>query len=375
MIYLDYHAATPLCDAARSALTEALDVHGNPSSLHGIGRNARRHLEAARGHLADAIGAVPGDVIFTSGGTESCNAMVLGARIDGSAPERVVTTQVEHPAMSEAINRLESEGAEVVRLAVPEGKPPAAEALCELLTAKTLVALQWVNSETGTLFPIAEYAKACLRSGALFVVDACQALGRVPINVASLPGLSAMAFASQKIGGPGGAGALWHPRDVSLVPRELGGAQERGRRAGTPAVGAIMGFGAAARVLPERLERMNDVARWRDRLEQALLAHGASINGAEAPRVASVVDASIPGWRGDILVAALDVEGIAASSGPACSSGVTTRRKVLSAMYPEQSWRSRHSLRLSLGPETLCEAKITKAIAILDEVLSRITDA
>jgi len=354
VIYLDHHAATPLLPEVRAAMAAA--PWANPSSVHAAGREARRALEEARAAVAGGIGAKPADVVLTSGGTEACNLMVHGLR-----RRRVVTTRVEHPAVLRAV------GDDAVLLDVPRGVPPSPAEVAEALTADTLLAVQHVNHETGTVFPVAQYAEVARAAGATFVVDASQALGRVPLDVREL-GAHAVALTAQKIGGPAGAGALWVSREVELAPAHVGGAQERGRRAGTQDVRAHAGFAEAMRRLPERLAAMPRVAGWRDALEATLVARGAEVNG-EGPRVASVVDASVPHWRSGVLVAALDVEGLACSAGAACSSGVDAPSAVVEAMYGRE--RAEQALRLSLGPEDLDDAKVHAACSILERVLRR----
>ena len=200
------------------------DAWANPSSVHGPGRRARALLESARRQLAEAIGAEPADVVFTSGGTEAVNMAVLGAA-DGQPLCRVVTTNVEHPSMAESVAALGRAGLAVARLELTGGEPPslaALEAAIDQADGPVLVALQWVNHEVGTCFPLAAYAELCRARGASLVVDATQALGKLPVDVAAL-GADAVAFASHKIGGPAGAGALWLPgrkkRRWSRLPR------------------------------------------------------------------------------------------------------------------------------------------------------------
>lgn len=370
MIYLDHHAASPMSAAAREAVARARErAWANPSSVHAAGRAARAALEQAREEVARAIGAVPADVVFTSGGTEACNLGVLG--LAAGAPRRVVTTRIEHPAVSEPVAALERAGAEVIRLDVPEGRPPSLEALDAALEGAGLAALGWVNAETGTVLPVPAYAERCRARGVPLFVDATQALGKLEVD-ASRTGASALALAAVKIGGPPGAGALWVARGTPLEPRALGGAQERGRRAGSLDAAALAGFGAACAAVGARLAAMAEVACRRDRLERALVAHGAVVNGAAGPRVATVTSVSVPGWRGSRLVAALDLEGLCASSGSACSSGVDAPSPVVAAMSPSEPWRAESALRLSLSAETT-DAEIDEALCILERVLARRT--
>jgi cysteine desulfurase len=349
MIYLDHHAATPVCDAAQEAMAQARAAGwANPASVHAAGRRARALLEGARRQVAEALGVEPADVVLTAGGTEACNLGVWGL----PRPARVVTSQVEHPAVARAVARLEGQGAEVVRLGVPAGRAPDPDTLARAIgPGSTLVAMGWVNHETGNVLPVADYAQVCRQHRAHLFVDATQALGKLPVALDTL-GADAVAVAAHKMGGPPGAAALWVRRGVACDPVSAGGAQERGRRAGTPDVVAQVGFGAACAVLPERLGHMATVGGLRDALEARLRALGAVVNGAAGDRVATVTCVSLRGFRGEVVVAALDLEGVCASSGAACSSGLSEPSPVVRAMHPDEPWRAESTLRLSLGPCT-----------------------
>ncbi|MCA9581609.1 MAG: aminotransferase class V-fold PLP-dependent enzyme, partial [Myxococcales bacterium] len=226
----------------------------------------------------------------------------------------------------------------------------------------------WVNHETGTVFPVEDYGAVARQTGARFAIDGAQALGKVPVNVGAFP-VDALAVASSKVGGPAGAGALWIRRGVPLTPQLWGGSQERGRRAGSPDPVTQAGFGAAAHHVTDRLGSMAAVADRRDRLEGVLRELGAQPNGG-GPRVATVTNVSVPGWKGDALVAALDVEGLCASAGAACSAGIPEPSAVVSAMYPAEPWRAAATLRLSFGPETT-DDEVERAALVLKGVLSR----
>ena len=378
MIYLDHHASTPLAAAAARAMDDArAAAWANPSSVHAAGRRARALLEDARRAIAEAVCADAADLVLTSGGTESVNLAVLGL---GARAQHVISTDIEHPALGEAVARLEQAGARVTRLRVQGGVAPSVDALAAALTANssapapqsTIVALQWVNHETGSLLPIADYAALCRARGVPLVVDASQALGKVRVDLRAL-GADAVAFAASKIGGPHGAGALYVARAVSLAPLLAGGGQERGRRPGTPDVRAAVGFGAAAAVLADRLAAMPRLAALRDRLEAALVARGAVVNGHDAgsERVATATHVAFDGLRGEVLVAALDVEGVCVSSGAACSSGLAAPSPSVLAMYPHAPWRAAGALRFSLGPEN-DERDVDAALVALDRVLARL---
>lgn len=367
MIYLDHHAATPTIEAARRAIEAAREAGwANPSSVHAAGRVSRAILERARESIARAIGARAGDVVLTSGGTEACNLAVLGIAPDA---RHVITSSIEHPAIAEAIAAL---GARLTRLAVVRGRPPSDEEVSSAITAETgLIAIQMVNHETGTILPVARYAAIARARGVPMVIDGVQALGKVPLDVAAI-GASAIAIASHKIGGPAGAGALWIARDTrDVAARIVGGAQERGRRAGTPDVVAHAGFAAACDAIPARLAAMDTIGRQRDALERALREHPAiAIHGGEGARVSTVISASARGWRGTALVAALDLEGVCVASGAACSSGIDRPSPVIAAMHEDEPWRAASALRISLGPETT-DSEIDRARGAILRVLAR----
>ncbi|MEM9727210.1 MAG: cysteine desulfurase family protein [Myxococcota bacterium] len=366
MIYLDHHAATPLMPEVREAMDRAATKGwANPSSTHAAGRAAKRYLEHARDQVAAAVASSPSDVVLTGGGTEACN---LGVRGLAEGRRRIITTAIEHPAVERSVNRLAEAGAEVVVLPVSAGIPPTPGALDALIEDDSLVAIQWVNHETGTVFPVAAYAEVCRARGARLFVDATQALGKVPVEVERL-GADAVAFAAQKIGGPPGAGACWVRRGIDLTPVLDGGSQERGRWPGTPDTVAMVGFGQAAALADARLSGQEALGALRDRIETELLGLGAVRNGS-GPRVATVANLSFEGWEGAVLVAALDVEGVCASTGAACSSGLQEPSAVLRAMYPDEQWRAGSAVRISLGIETT-EAEIIRAGTAFEAVLAR----
>lgn len=319
----------------------------NPSSTHAAGRASRRLLEAAREDIAASIGAAAADLVLTGGGTEACN---LGIRGLAAGRARVVTSQVEHPAVAESVRRLEREGRKVTALGVVEGRPPSPEALAAHLGPDALVAIQWVNHETGTLFPIEQYAHVCHAHRARLFVDATQALGKLRIDVSAL-GVDAIAIAAQKIGGPAGAGACWVRRGLPLEPILDGGSQERGRRPGTPDTLSMVGFGAACRSIEDRLAAQPRITEQRDRIEARLIELGGELNGGP-PRTGTASNLSFRGWKGALLVAALDLEGICVSAGAACSSGLEEPSTVIRAMYPDAQWRAGSAVRISLGIET-----------------------
>lgn len=369
MIYFDHHASSPVIEPARDAMLRAMPAaFANPSSVHRAGREAQRIVEDARRAVAQACGSHPADIVFTSGGTEACNLGVLGVT---SHRARVVTTDIEHPAIGKALDELGTRGSQVHKLSFVHGRPPTADEFAAALTPETtLVALQWVNHETGTVVPVEAYAAVCATRGVPLVVDATQAFGKIPIDVSSL-GATAVALGSQKIGGPAGAGALYVRRGTEVASLIVGGGQERGRRAGTPDVVALAGFGAAAANISDRLTSMKRVEDLRDDFEGWLLARGAVLNASEGPRVATVTNVSFQGVRAEVFVAALDVEGLCVSAGAACSSGVAKASPVLLAMHADEPWRAESAVRFSFGPSTTRE-ETEAAKGIVSRVLERI---
>lgn len=319
MHYLDANATEPLRPEARAAMAAALDVTGNPSSVHGAGRAARRVMEDARETLAARFGGRPADLVFTSGGTEA-DALAIHAL---GAGRRIVMSATEHDAV-----RAASPGAAI--LPVDRTGVADLDALEALLAGGSLalVCLMLANNETGTLQPVAAAAALCRRHGARLHVDAVQAAGRMAVDFAAL-GADSLAISSHKLGGPAGAGALLLcPDAASIAPLIAGGGQERGRRGGTPPVAVIAGFAAAALAAGDA----GSLAPWRDAAEQAALACGAVVCGAGAPRLPNTTCVALPGVRADAQVIALDLAGVAVSAGAACSSGKVASSHVLEAM-------------------------------------------
>jgi cysteine desulfurase len=324
VIYLDANATEPLHPRARDAVLAALTAVGNPSSVHGAGRAARRMLEDAREAIAARFGANPAGTVFTSGGTEADALAVHALTREAGAPCRVIVGATEHDAIRAAapaaailpVNRDGIADLAVLDKLLGQGGP-------------ALVCLMLANNETGVLQPIVDAASICRRHGALLHVDAVQAAGRIPVDLTAL-GASSLAVSSHKLGGPQGAGALLlAPGLETIAPLIAGGGQERGRRGGTPALPAIAGFAAAAAVPSPDRDR---IATLRDALEAACLDAGAIAIGVGAPRLANTACLALPGVRADAQVIALDLAGFAVSAGAACSSGKVATSHVLQAM-------------------------------------------
>ncbi len=348
-IYLDYNATAPLRAPARQAMLAAFDLGGNPSSVHAEGRAARALVETARRDVAALAGASPREITFTASGTEAaCMALSPGLSAPGVAPlRRLILGATEHPCVL-AGHRFAAEAVETAPVG-PDGVLDL-EALRKLVEAgpPPLVALHAANNETGVLQPVAEAAAIVHAGGGLLVCDAAQAAGRLPL--AAFRDADALLVSAHKFGGPKGVGAFVALREglAMETPLVRGGGQERGRRAGTENVAGIAGFGAAAREVAAGLEAEGArVAALRDACERALPAE-AVVFGADAPRLPNTLAFAIPGVAAATLLMRLDLEGVAVSSGSACSSGKVAQSHVLAAMgvAPELA---AGAIRVSLG--------------------------
>lgn len=350
-VYLDYAATAPLRPEARDAMLAALSERwGNASSVHRAGREARAALEDARARLAAVIGAEPGEIVFTRGGTEADNLAIFGrARARPASP--VACSAVEHRAVLEAVRAV----AETPRILPVDGDGVVSiDAVRAVATeVPSILSVMWANNEVGTIQPIAEIAAACAEAGVVFHSDAVQALGKLPIRVDRIPA-DLVSFSAHKVGGPKGIGALFVRRGTALHPLLHGGGQERGLRPGTEDVAGAVAFAVAAELAEtERDAEMARLAALRDTLEAGLIERvpELAVNGRGAPRLATVCNVSVPGADPELLLTALDLRGIAASSGSACSSGAVTPSHVLQAMgiAPELAGPS---VRFSLGRAT-----------------------
>ncbi|MGE3158693.1 MAG: cysteine desulfurase family protein [Xanthobacteraceae bacterium] len=349
-IYLDWNATAPLRPQARAATVEALDLLGNPSSVHGEGRAARHLVEGARRQVAALVGADPESVTFTSGGTEA-NALALTPSTPG---EVLLVSSIEHPSVL-AGGRFDP--AQVRQVPVTADGRLDLAALTETLLAAgrpALVSLMAANNETGVLQPVSQAAAIVHEAGGRLHVDAVQAAGRIPLHINEI-GADLITVSSHKLGGPKGAGALIRRSQVPAVePLIRGGGQERGARAGTENVAAIAGFGAAAAAAMAGLAaEAAHMAALRDRLEQGLrsISPEAVVFGQEAVRLPNTTLFSVPAMKAETAVIAFDLAGVAVSSGAACSSGKVTPSHVLAAMGVPPPL-ARGAVRISLGPTT-----------------------
>ena len=367
-LYLDHAATTPVRPEVRDAMEPFLaDRFGNPSSSHGPGRAARAALETARERVAAALGAEPDEIVFTGSGTEADNLAVLGHwRARGGG---VAVSAIEHSAVRRAAASAAREGAPVATLAVDEAGRLDLDALTETLQGDTrLVSVMAANNEVGTIQPVAEIAAWCREHGATFHTDAVQAVGHVPVSVAGI-GCDLLAMSAHKFGGPKGVGALYVRRGTELAPLLHGGGQERGLRAGTSNVAGAVGLATALdAAVAEQAAEARRLRALRDRLESALTGsvEGLVVNGTGAERLPHVLSVAIPDLDSDVLLASMDLAGLAVSSGSACHSGASAPSHVLLAMGVEAD----AVLRFSLGWPTT-EAEIDRAIAVFREVAER----
>jgi cysteine desulfurase len=357
--YLDFNATAPLRPEARAAMMAALDVAGNPSSVHAEGRLARLLVEEARQEVANLLGAGARDVAFTSGGTEA-NIFALSPWIevagDHHPRDRLLVSAIEHPSVRcggsfppERIEELSVSASGVIDLEALEHRLSAVAGAGE----RPLVSIMLANNESGIIQPIGAAARVVHAMGGLLHVDAVQAAGRMPCSIADLDA-DLLTVSAHKLGGPKGVGAL--VRRDGVVPRPIvrGGGQERGLRAGTENVAAIAGFGAAAAAARGRLaQEAVGMRALRDRLEAGLRAISSDtvVFGADAERLPNTVLFAVPGAKAETAVIALDLEGIAVSSGAACSSGKVQPSHVLKAMGVDPRL-ARGAIRVSLGPQT-----------------------
>ncbi len=375
MAYFDHAATTPMLPEAIEAMTRALSTTGNASSLHTSGRRARRLVEEAREDLADALGARPSEVIFTSGGTESDNLAVKGIYWSRrtSRRRRVVATSVEHHAVLDAVQWLaEHEGAEVTWLE-PDGlgriRP---EALRDALDDDVaLVTAMWANNEVGTINPVRELAASAAERAVPFHTDAVQAVGAVPVDFAE-SGASALTLTGHKLGGPYGVGVLLLGRDVATTPVLHGGGQEREVRSGTLDVPSIVALAAAVRhVVDRQAETAAELAALRDELVASVrrVVPDVSVNGDPVHRLPGNAHLTFPGCEGDSLLMLLDAKGVECSTGSACTAGVAQPSHVLLAMGVDPVL-ARGSLRFSLG-HTSTAAEVRELAEVIGPVVER----
>jgi cysteine desulfurase len=375
-IYLDHNATTPVDSAAAEAMMRALqDLFGNASSVHYYGQQAKAAVDTARSSIAALIGAEPSEVIFTSGGTEADNFAIRGAAeaLEHTGRKHLVTSGIEHEAVLNTFKALGRRGWRTTILPLDASGIVSPDRLSEAISDETaLVSIMHANNEIGTIQPVAELARISHARGALFHTDAVQTAGKIPLDVRAL-GADLVALSGHKFYGPKGAGALWVKRGVRLMPFLAGGKQERNRRAGTENVPGLIGMGvAAARAMEKMPTEGRRLAALRDRLERGILAAvpNTEVNGARDTRVPNTTNISFDRVEAESLLIALDLEGVAVSTGSACSSGTLEPSHVLKAMNLP-SHRAHNSIRFSLGAANT-EAEIDHVIAILPKIVSKL---
>ena len=357
--YLDHAATTPMVPAALEAMRQELGQVGNANSLHASGRRARRVVEESRETIAQALGCRPGELVFTSGGTESDNLAVKGLywarRSADPRRVRVLTTAVEHHAVLDPVHWLgEHEGAEVELLPVDSEGRLVLDALAAAVerdpASVALISVMWANNEVGTLQPVEEVVALASAHGIPVHTDAVQAVGVLPVDVGAC-GVDALTLSAHKLGGPVGVGGLVVRRELVLEPLLHGGGQERDVRSGTLDTPAIAGFAAAVELaVKQRVEHAERLAGLRDAMVAGIEAQvpDAVLNAAGAQRLPGVAHLSFPGCEGDSLLMLLDARGIECSTGSACSAGVPQPSHVLLSMGRDER-AARSSLRFSLG--------------------------
>lgn len=345
-IYLDYNATAPLLPSVRKAIAESLEWIGNPSSIHGFGRHVRKHIELAREQIGQLVNTDATHVTFTSGATEANNWVLFNA-----PATRVLISAIEHASLIDASAARDNTAIIPV---TPQGivDLTALETLLQQSNEPTLVCVMWVNNETGVIQPIAAIAEICRKYQAFLHVDAVQAAGRLEIDLQKLL-IDYLSLSAHKIGGPSGIGAMIYNHDTTLYKFIHGGGQERRRRAGTENILGIIGFGAAAAAARHTQQRYSELGAWRDELEQRITALNPDciVVGADAPRVGNTMQLITPHATAEKQLMALDLAGIAVSSGSACASGSVKPSHVLRAMGIADTLTS-CAIRLSMGPET-----------------------
>ena len=375
MIYLDYNATTPVCDAAREAMLPYLNRYfGNPSSVHAAGREARAAIDGARDKLAALLRVKPHELIFTSGGTESCNLAVLGlARRPSSPGGHIISNKAEHHAVLNAVEYLEKrEGFEVTWLSVSRDGIIDLDHLAAAIRSETrLVSIMTANNETGVIQPMTEISRICRDRGVLLHSDMVQSFGKIDTDLSLV---DAASFAAHKFYGPKGVGFLFLRGGLSIQPIMFGGAHENERRPGTENVAAIVGMAAAAEwTLRDRGSEQEREGQLRDELWTRISQNvpDAKQNGANAPRLANTLNVSLLGLDSEMLLIALDLEGICASSGSACMVGSVVASHVLLATgLPIE--RARSAVRFSLGKWTTTD-EITAVGDAVRKIVDRLT--
>lgn len=373
-VYLDNNATTPLLPEVFEAMRPYFAEHfGNASSIHHHGQETRAALERARESVAKLLACRASEVVFTSGGTEADNLAIFGL---ASAGDHVITSTVEHHAVLNACKRLQTLNGEVTFVPVDRRGLVNPEDVRRALRPNTkLITIMMANNETGVLQPVEEIGKIAAEADVFFHTDAVQAAGKTPVDVQKI-GCDLLSISGHKIHAPQGVGALYVKKGTQLQPMIFGGSHERSRRAGTENVPGIVALGKAADLAREGLNSgaIDAIGKMRDRLQRSLLENldGVAVNGEGAPRVPNTTNLYFEGIEGEALVIALDLKGLAVSTGAACSSGAIEPSHVLTAMELSAD-RARGSLRFSLGKQNTIE-DVNFALSLISETVARLRE-
>jgi len=375
-VYFDYNATTPLTPEVADAVAAASrDLFGNASSVHYFGQRAKAAIDEARSAVAALLGGDPSEIVFTSGGTEADNFALRGVAdaAEASGRRHLVASAIEHEAVLNTLKALARRGWRTTLVPVDQSGVVAVDRVRAALDDTTaIVSVMHANNEIGTVQPIAAIARAAHERGALMHTDAVQSAGKIVVDARALD-VDLLSVSAHKFNGPKGAGALWIRRGTRVLPILTGGKHERNRRAGTENVPAIVGFGVAARQALGKID--TDAARvgaLRDRLEREILARvpGTAVNGDPAARVPNTTNISVDRVEAESLLIALDLEGIAVSTGSACSSGTLEPSHVLRAMgFP--SHRTQNSIRMSLGAFST-DAEVDRVLDVLPGIVEKL---
>ncbi len=374
-IYLDHSATTPVRPEAAQIITHFLmHAYGNPSSAHSFGREAREGLATARRQVAELIGAAPEEITFTSGGTEADNLAILGAALNHRGNRmHLITTAIEHHAVLHTFKYLESKGFRVTILPVDrEGIVRLGDVENALTEDTLLISVMHANNEVGTIQPIAQIGSLAQSRGVLFHTDAVQSLGKIPVDVAALH-VDLLSGSGHKLYGPKGTGFLYIRKGIKLSPLAFGGGQERKLRAGTENIPGIAGLGKAAELAALELDQeARRLTALRDSLAEGLIRRipGIRINGHRTLRIPTNVHVSVPGVEGESLLLSLNAQGIAASSGSACTTGSQSVSHVLAALGLGAE-EAQGSIRLTLGRDSH-EDDIKRVLAVFPAVVERL---
>ncbi len=375
-VYFDYNATTPLAPAVADVVSQvSRDIFGNASSVHYFGQQAKTAMDEARSSVAAMINGDPSEIVFTSGGTESDNLAIRGIAeaLEPTGRRHLVTTAIEHEAVLNTFKALAKRGWQTTVVSLDQSGIVSPDRIREALTETTaLVSVMHANNEIGTVQPVAEIAALAHECGALMHTDAIQSAGKIPIDVKAL-GVDLLALSAHKFNGPKGAGALWIKRGTRMMPILTGGKHERNRRAGTENVPALAGFGLAARLAQEKIQsERKRLSALRDRLEEQILQSvpGTAVNGSCSARVPNTTNISFERIEAESLLIALDLEGVAVSTGSACSSGTLEPSHVLRAMgFPTH--RTQNSLRFSLGLFST-DTEVDRVVAVLPGLVEKL---